>query len=359
MTQSKVLVKMLMAGNGDSIIISFIGEDKRPRNILVDGGNGKLIFKDHLLKLAEQIVESGQKIDLLIITHIDQDHIKGIVYLTREIANASGKLQCDSIGKYWFNSALKEKIFKEKTEIFDISAAEMHDLEKFLHIQPDERWDINDPIIYPETRQLFGAEFTILSPNEKLLSTFIDEYKDYNIGSTSDDYDRSLKELYDIEQKQVDDGKEELDYKLENATSIAFLFEYAQTSFLHLGDGIPTVIDRAIEKLIVDRGIDILTVDAVKLSHHASRKSLSSKFLRLVKTNKYLISANGKKAKLPNKATFAKILLNENRDLNEHIEFYFNYSDVSSELKFSNEEFEKLKFSCYDANFEHGYCLLL
>lgn len=359
MSESKISVEMLMAGNGDCIIISFSDNAKNVRNILIDGGNDKQIFSDHLQKRAEKIIEAGQKIDLCIITHIDQDHIKGVVYLTREMISAKGKIKSDLVGKYWFNSALNEKLFKENPKSFDISADEMRELERYLHNQPDEHWDIKDLVFYPSTRHFFGSVLTILSPNQQVLGVFSNEYKDYDIGALSDDYSRSLKELYDIEKKRFEDGKEELDDKLENATSIAFLFEFREVSLLHLGDAIPAVVDIAIENLIAERGIEKLTVSAVKLSHHASRKSISSKFLKLINTTKYLVSTNGKKARLPNKATFAKILLNENRDLLDHIEFYFNYPDFSSILRFTEEELCELNFSCHDANFEHGHCLSL
>jgi len=359
MSSSGVSIRMLIAGNGDCFVISFKDEAQELRNILIDGGNGKTVFEDHLLTVAEKISDDKQQIDLLVISHIDQDHIKGIIYLTRAITGDNEKLKEESVARYWFNSALAEKVFQKERKSLDVSAAEMRELEKFLHNQRDERWDIKELIFSPAVKSLHGATITILSPNEEILNTFIEEFKDLDIGTISDDYDRSLEELYEIEKKLFQDGKEDLDDKLENASSIAFLFEHNGASYLHLGDGIPLVIDKAIQDLIASRDIDKLKVDAVKLSHHASRKSISFKFLQLVSTTKYLVSANGKKARLPNKATFAKILLNEYRDKSAHIEFYFNYPDFAAVLKFTDEEYSKWNFSCHDANFEHGYFLPL
>jgi len=359
MSPAPVFLKMLMAGNGDAITISFKGDGDCWRNVLIDGGNGKDCYLTHLRKVAVNIVEQGQQIDLLVITHIDQDHIKGIIYLTREMAAGKSELKDDLVAKYWFNSALSEKIFQNDPKLFDISAAEMREFEEFLHNRSDERWDIKDPVFNPSFRELHGACLTILSPNSEILQAFIETYRDQDIATLSNDYDRSLKELYAMEIKKFEDGNEDLDDKLENAMSIAFLFEHHSTSILYLGDAIPMVIDPAIKELLAARGLDKLTVGAVKLSHHASRKSISFGFLSLVATNKYLVSANGKKAALPNKATFAKILMNEHRDISQHIEFYFNHPDFSAIFKFTEAEYKDLNFSCHDANFEHGYCLPL
>ena len=71
-------IKVLKALNGDSIIISY-GDD-RLHYILVDGGRGKLCFHQ-LCKFIDEIKEKKGKIDLLVLTHIDSDHIDGILRL--------------------------------------------------------------------------------------------------------------------------------------------------------------------------------------------------------------------------------------------------------------------------------------
>jgi beta-lactamase superfamily II metal-dependent hydrolase len=359
MADPSIKIKALLAGNGDCVLISYDTEEYGTVNILVDGGNGKSVYRDHLKKIVEKIVENEQLINLVIITHIDQDHIKGIIYLTRDIADSQSLIRPETVEEYWFNSALSEKIYRKAPNVFDISAKEMHELEQFLHNQPDHRWNIKEKIGFPLVKDFFGATITILSPNEEIVNLFTEEYADLDIGVTADDYDYSLKTLYDSEKKRLDEDNEDLDNKLENATSIAFLFEYKGKSLLHMGDAIPSVINDSLKAVLRERNLVRLKVDAVKLSHHASRKSVSFKFLELVSTTKYIVCANGLKARLPNKSTFAKILLHPNRDFNDHVEFYFNYPDFSKRLKFTEEEKDTCNFSCNDANFEHGYCLLL
>jgi len=359
MAGSNLTIDALLAGNGDCLIIHYNSQEHGAVNILIDGGNGNTLCKDHLQKVAEEIVKSEQLINLVIITHLDQDHIKGIIYLIRDIQDTQSPIKKESIGQYWFNSAFSEKIYREAPEQFDISAKEMKELEEFLHNEPDQRWNIKEKIVFPLVKNILGTTITVLSPNEEMLTLFSNEYADLDVGATGNDYGYSIKQLYDSEQNRFDNADEDLDKKLENATSIAFLFEYEGKSLLHMGDAVPTVIDTSVAALLTERKISRLKVDAVKLSHHASRKSISFKFLDMVSTSKYIICANGLKAKLPNKSTFAKILLHPQRDLSKHIEFYFNYPGFSSRLSFTEEEKTTYNFSCHDANFEHGYNLSL
>jgi len=352
-------IKNLIAGNGDCVLISFRNQTEGTSNILIDGGNGIANYKEHIQPVLEQVVRNGQKLDLVVITHIDQDHIKGIVYLTRDLKKSESTIQPKDIVKYWFNSALNEKIYQVSPEQFDVSAAEMKELEEFLHKQPDVKWDIKDKIESPWVKNINGAILSVLSPNTNVLTQFNETYNPNDIGSYSNDYDHSLETLYTAEKVRLKNNDEDLDDKLENATSIAFLLEHKKNSILYLGDGIPAVVDSAIEELLNKRNLERLTLDVVKLSHHASRKSLSFKLLKLIDCKNFVICANGKKARLPNKATFAKILCHPHRNIDDHIKFHFNYPDFSKLLKFTDQEKKDLNFSCADANFEHGYCLTL
>jgi metal-dependent hydrolase (beta-lactamase superfamily II) len=69
-------VKILKAGSGDSILIQH-----KKTNILIDGGNDS----KYLISEIDNIYTNKEIIDLLIITHHDDDHIKGIIDLLNHI----------------------------------------------------------------------------------------------------------------------------------------------------------------------------------------------------------------------------------------------------------------------------------
>ena len=96
-------IKFLQALNGDSIWISYL-ENDTPRNILIDGGVGNT-YKDKLKRNGElfhtidTITQLGQHIDLLILTHFDDDHIGGILRWFNNDKSAPSLVK-----NVWFNS---------------------------------------------------------------------------------------------------------------------------------------------------------------------------------------------------------------------------------------------------------------
>jgi glyoxylase-like metal-dependent hydrolase (beta-lactamase superfamily II) len=113
-------IKVLKAFNGDSSLVSFNDIDGVSRNILIDGGigesyvqakgpKGKPVFGD-LKNCIDEIKRAEQYIDLLILTHIDDDHIGGILkWFSYDEAVPS------LVKEVWFNSGgLIAEYFKEK-----------------------------------------------------------------------------------------------------------------------------------------------------------------------------------------------------------------------------------------------------
>ena len=78
-------IKFLKANNGDSILISFHDSEEVKRNILIDGGMPQTYYNSgqnnngDLYYTIEDIKTRGESIDLLVLTHIDEDHIGGIL----------------------------------------------------------------------------------------------------------------------------------------------------------------------------------------------------------------------------------------------------------------------------------------
>ena len=69
-------ITIFQASKGDCLIIR--GEDGK--QILTDGGL-KGSYKDHVRSPLGRITASGKEIDLVYVSHIDQDHIGGILQL--------------------------------------------------------------------------------------------------------------------------------------------------------------------------------------------------------------------------------------------------------------------------------------
>jgi glyoxylase-like metal-dependent hydrolase (beta-lactamase superfamily II) len=102
-------VRFLKAFNGDCILIRLDPNDGDKKHILIDGGI-RSTYKSYkkgkkkpvygaLKELIDQLRESRQVIDLLILTHVDDDHIAGILEWFSNDAKAF-----ESIKEVWFNS---------------------------------------------------------------------------------------------------------------------------------------------------------------------------------------------------------------------------------------------------------------
>ena len=95
----KIRITMLPARAGDCILIEFLQEDYR---ILIDGGYADTYdnyLRDKLLRLNKE----GKRIQLLIITHIDADHIGGIQTFLKENGSAA-KPNIIKVDEVWYNS---------------------------------------------------------------------------------------------------------------------------------------------------------------------------------------------------------------------------------------------------------------
>lgn len=71
-------IKLLPAGYGDCILISI--DSVENVNILIDGGLSETYDK-YLKKEVAHILALNQKLNLVISTHMDNDHISGLVKL--------------------------------------------------------------------------------------------------------------------------------------------------------------------------------------------------------------------------------------------------------------------------------------
>ena len=68
-------IKMLKAKNGDCFIISHIDRKGNRHNIVIDGGPARAFqVNETVLKAA-----NAEGIDLMILTHTDDDHIGGLL----------------------------------------------------------------------------------------------------------------------------------------------------------------------------------------------------------------------------------------------------------------------------------------
>lgn len=318
-------LSLYQALDGDCIWLRFGGDKKY--NVLIDVGYLEN-YKYTLRKEITEIRKNNELVDLLVITHNDEDHISGFKGLFNE------KEITKLISEVWFNTASKFKLSNINNNT--ISFEDGNDVAKFL-IENNIKYkpDIINEI---DTFEFLESKITILSPKKDNLKEYIekwDEYnKSHNISSPIRDWGETIDDL--AKKPYVTDTS------LSNRVSISFLLEYNCNKILFLGDSNHAVIARKLKDLGYSNK-NPLKVNYIKLAHHGSKYNTSNKLIGMIECNNYIISSNGNNLY---KETLARILKNPNRKLENKIIFYFNYPKECYKDLFCESDFEKYNFIC-------------
>lgn len=348
-------INFLRAFNGDFIWISFFENDVQ-RNIIIDGGNGDTykstsnVIGD-LFIVIEKIRNAKQVIDLLILTHFDDDHIGGILRWLNKDQNASNLIK-----KVWFNSGKEIAKKYDSDENADLNIEIVNGANDFYtspgqgiafekYLRDNNLWEGNI-IEQGAELNLFGLKFKILSPNNQNLESLLKLYKkqkDYFTSADEFDFQTSLKDF--IEEESQLDFKFKEDKSVANGSSIAFIMEYGHKKFIFLADAHPSVIIEGLAKFnhTKENPLDAIFM---KVSHHGSKYNTSKELLEVIKTDNYLISSNATKHGLPNKRTLARIINN-----NPNAFIYFNY-DLKDKI-FSEQDWDEYK--CFNSKMKNEF----
>jgi beta-lactamase superfamily II metal-dependent hydrolase len=333
-------IKVFPANHGDSFLITF-GEWDSVKNILVDGGTGRESYRQ-LKGVFQELKRDGQFIDLLIVTHCDDDHIKGIIDIFED-----NTIDKEIIKKVWFNSGsliakrLEENIAESNREIpLIINSSKEKSVRQGITLEKELKrigcWD--ETLIMSLLEDYVGeAKITVLSPNltglKKLNSAWeYEKAKNKEMASVKTDYLIPMEDLLKNEFQE--------DSRVPNGSSIAFILEYSDKKILMLGDSHPSVVEASLKELGYSPTRK-LKVNVLKVSHHGSKYNTSESLLNCIDCENFVISTNGRSHGLPNKECLARIVSTRPKD--KCTSFYFNY-----DLKnvFLASDYEKFNFDC-------------
>ncbi|MBB4825592.1 beta-lactamase superfamily II metal-dependent hydrolase [Sporosarcina luteola] len=366
-------IKMYPAENGDSFLISF-GKENR-KHILIDCGYAETYHK-YLKKDLLEIKEKGEKINLFIVTHIDEDHILGAIEFLED-NNNSRFIEVEEI---WYN-CYRHLQFEKKQGV--LSEKEKRILRREIdlgesYVKRESIGGISKSEISVKQGSTLGAlilsggykwndsfegkavsrdnlekinfgdiNITILSPNEEKLEKLKEKWlkelmgKKWNFNITEDNLFDDAFEFMMLMQKELQIEKTEVSLKEKNITdsieklikekinldnsstngsSIAICIGYQKRNLLFLGDGHPDILESSIYNLGIEK------FDSIKVPHHGSKKNMTLDLSRVLKSDKFLISTNGKNHSHPDLETIAKLIY-MHKDMKN---FYFNYETEAS-----------------------------
>jgi hypothetical protein len=314
-------VEMLPAENGDCLWIEY-GDPTAPHRFLIDCGaeSTAALLTTRVKGLRKRTAPS---FELFILTHIDADHINGVVPL---LAKGAFDARFQDI---WFNGwrqinqFLSVKQAEQFTKLLENPARKL----PWNRATSAPRARIPGPLVIPAGKSLpsfeleGGMRLTLLSPGPEQLKRLAIGWEQALAEPAAKVLGRkappptitnfakfSLEKL--LERRQLPDRS------APNGSSIAVLAEFDGRSVLLTGDAHADVLVSSIKRLLKERGGKgkKLKLDAIKLSHHGSANATTTALLDVIDCRRYLVSSNGNIYYHPDREAIARVILHGGRN---------------------------------------------
>ena len=308
-------LEAVKAKHGDCLLLHW-GSAVDPKLALIDGGPNRVyleFLKPRLLQLAAARGQSRLKLDLTMVSHIDDDHIAGLLDLAEEIENQDAPVEIELL---WHNSLeglLENKIEKPSAGVtaairstFPVTedsgnpwmmkvlasvpqGQELHAFAQRRGIidrmnEPYQPLILADPKVAPA--DIEGLSLTVICPAaeevENLRKKWVKLRKE---GITADYNDRSPY----------------------NLSSIVVLATYDGKSMLLTGDARGDLILEGLAQrnLLVNGKMH---VDLLKLPHHGSNNNVELDFFRNITADVYVVSGDHVRFPNPNQQAMEWLL---------------------------------------------------
>lgn len=329
------IIHILPALHGDAFILD-LRKGENHGVVVVDSGPyiaGRKIFKNFY---------DYDKIDLMVISHFDDDHIAGIKKYAQEVSIGDKDW---NVQQMWVNNSKDYPIELDTDQSLQQATTLADALEKINTRYPNFIW--KPYISEGHTLDLGFTNIEVVSPPiefEKYMIKRIKEQENLS-EEESENQDDPLKISLDDLAKRPDHEPNLDDYdELANATSIAFVLRSDGLSILMLGDCYPGNVETYLRKKYSEQ--EKLKVDFVKISHHGSLINSSTSLYDIIECNNFIISTNGKKYGHPDREAIAKIVCHPHRS-KEIINIYLNYTEDSYAPFLNDGEEKKYNFKVH------------
>jgi len=327
-------VELLPACEGDALWVRHAA-DGVSFNMLVDGGRratGRF--------LVERIRASPKlpvRLDLLVVTHVDRDHVEGVIELLE---------QCDeselTVGGIWFNGYTHLPARPLPEDALQAQGAVMGNRLEALILEQGIPWNEPfggkavawDEVSFSSIMAAPQLRLTVLGPGYSALAALRPKWErecqragitpggsdlqDFVLAQQGASAAFDFAALYAMPFRDDD--------AVANGSSIVLLVEDLSPdggSVLLAGDALAHPLEQALRILRAER--DDLRIDAMKVPHHGSQRNLSLDLLEAVGCTTYLVSTNGDYFHHPDDVSLARIVRHGQRS-GQRPTLYFNYT---------------------------------
>jgi len=317
-------ITMLPARQGDALWIRW-GDEHDPHQMMIDMGTeevGNLIREE-----IEALPKARRTIDLLVVSHVDGDHIGGVLTCLAEADPVPGL----KIKDVWFNGfqhlsggMVAQPEDNDGGSLEPLGPAQGERLSTWLRKQ---RWNKalkggpvqRFPGETPKVVKLHDDfKITILGPTptrlEEFIPTWAEEVEAALEKGQLTEVSPGLEPL-GSKKPPVLEEKEDLEILAEtgnapddskaNGSSIALLIEYKGHQVLLAGDAFS---DDLVEGINAAGGNGRLKLAAFKLPHHCSRNNVFKPLVESVDCDHWLISTDGTQFRHPDAVALARVI---------------------------------------------------
>jgi hypothetical protein len=300
---------------GDCLLLEY-GTTHHPKYMLIDGGPEDT-YTEHLSHVLGELNDEGHDLELMILSHVDTDHVTGLLDYIAELS--SGVTTLPAIGGLWHNSFAKTidqtGILAARAQALLATAgaqvmshaavaingiaegAQLRNHALALPISLNDGF-ANDVIIADTAgaaRSFSNLSLTVVGPTQKNLNDLRSKWEEW----------------LDEAENAVNSGKVRVmansDKSVANLSSIQLLAEADGKSMLLTGDGRSDHLIQALDQAGLLDPQGKLHVDLLKLPHHGSDRNATKTFFKNVTADIYVASANGRD-KNPDLATLIWIV---------------------------------------------------
>jgi beta-lactamase superfamily II metal-dependent hydrolase len=328
-------LEFLNARHGDCFLVRW----GAGRVVLVDGGPDTVYestLKAHLAELPQR--GSGQQVlDAVCLTHVDEDHVVGILRLLIELRRIKrdGLPVPIRISRFWFNSV--EELVETKSPGLAAGVRPLLDAaqaETAIAASYNQGREIRDqaaalglagnspfggPLLEGAGTTIDDLKIVVVAPDQTALNKLSAKWK---------------------EAKQNKDPKvitaAYADNSIPNLSSIVLYLEHRGRTALLTGDARGDHILAGLEGTGLIGQSAPLHVDLLKLPHHGSNNNVKQEFFQRIRANHYVISADGVKYHHPHEETLGWLV--KSRDPDDHFVVH-----LTNNIPFAIKTLEKLR----------------
>jgi hypothetical protein len=310
-------LEALKARHGDALLLHY-GEASAPRVALLDGGPSGVwpTVRERLDQLSAEAVKRGKDrlgIDLAVVTHLDDDHVHGILDLSADLIDRDAK-HTEAPWKVtglWLNHF--ENLAGGGAEAA-LGAAGEASLQGLATGAADESIRSSAAVLasIPQGRDLSnnarklgwldnpGFDGLVMAPEKGGKKVGLDKNTHATIVSPMQHQIDDLRKKWDeymakLKKKEADAAEVAayVDRSVYNLSSIVALVEAGGKRMLLTGDGRGDQIMDGLEAAGEMTPGGTLEVDLLKLPHHGSDNDVAPDFFERVRASHYVVSGDG------------------------------------------------------------------